>query len=98
MLIRPSQIPHRHDQFGIYYCALGGPGVGKTRDKVIPEIQRCSVAGELCILASPLNSVRNTHLKLAQEAMSTDVFQRRVRVLGARDLDDLAKKRGRWRL
>ena len=93
LLIRPSQIPHRHDQFGIYYCALGGPGMGKTGDKVIHEIQRCSVAGELCILASPLNSVRKTRLKLALEAISTDVFQRRVRVLGARDLDDLAKTR-----
>ena len=92
LLIPPERFASGVPSSGIY-AALGGPGVGKTTERLVGAVVRSSQAGHGCLMLSTLRQNRNQLVEHLHRSMGTALFDERVRVVGARDLSDLASTR-----
>ena len=72
---------------------FGGPGVGKSSGIIADVINKCTSNGQPCFLGSSVQKVRNAHVSMLLLRLGVTLFERRVRVIGSRNLDELARSR-----
>ena len=73
------------------YACLGGPGVGKTAEVTMRELQRCLGNDEFALLVSPHNACVNNHALQLWRLLGPEEFRRSVLVLGHHKLDERSK-------
>jgi len=91
--ISPADFQRPLDVTGGIYGAFGGPGVGKTSEKLMEALHAHAGQGHFQIIASPLSQVRNVHVSMLKVTLGDDLFKERVRVMGHTGLDELARSR-----
>ena len=69
--------------------------MGKTSNRVMEIIEDvCTDENKKqALLVSALHTVRNTYVAMLQRELSKKVFEKNVRVVGNKGLDDLTKTR-----